>query len=717
MKITLFLYLLVISVFPIFFITNSIADDYTQMNLPEGAIARFGKGEIDDIQYSPDGSQLAVATSIGIWIYDIKTLKEIRLLKENIGTYHDNRNISFSPDGGTLATVKGSFQGIKLWDIASGVTKKTLMDDFGSVAIDTVLFSPDGKILATDKYKGLILWDVITGENKKLNGHTDGIGGFAFSPNGQILASCSRDQTIRLWDVATGTHKKTLSGHTDFVTSVSFSPDGKTLASGSLDNTIRLWDIETGAHVKTLKEKQGNKIGKGNFSQVSFSPNGKKLISWGRGDSEVFLWNVLTGAYNQVDAQTRYRMSVRFSPDGNTIATASKDHTIDFIDPSTGIHKERIIGETYKDLTFFMGAFADLTLSPDGTKCVSVKIDNSINLWDINTKQFKILTAHTHEDKNRTLSKLLFSSDGSKFAGVYTDGMVRLWDTITGKELHALTSKHSSKEKIHRHIPALGISFSPDNRRLASANIDHNIHMWDIATGVLKRTFKGHKERIESLLFSSDGETLVSGSQDGTIRLWDVVSGELKQTLTNRPSVKNQTSDPIAISTISFNSKGDMIASGSQDGSIVFWDVATGRKKETFLGHVGAISSIFLSPDGLTFVSTSKDGSVRPWDMTTKQQRHVIAGYKNTNWVVFSYPDGSVIASEAKPSIGSTGSEAVQLWDLNTGKRIKILTGHVRNVTSVSISADGETLVSGSQDGTVLVWDIATIIQDIDSSK
>ncbi|MYF55531.1 PQQ-binding-like beta-propeller repeat protein, partial [Candidatus Poribacteria bacterium] len=690
-----------------FYLSNVSAENYTRWDLPDGAIARIGKGEIDAIKYSPDGTQLAVATAIGIWIYDAKTYQEIDLLKAK--GYSSYRGITFSPDGKTLASSKGGFGGILLWDIANRTIKQEL-DSPIYTGSRNVLFSPDGATLASHRIKDLFLWDVVTGKNRKLEKHTDAVGGIAFSPDGKILACGSKDQTINLWEVATGSVKHTLR-HTDSVTSVSISPDGKTLASGSVDNTISFWDLETGTHVKTFKEAEVN------VTQVSFSPNGQFILSWGMGESKVLLWDVNTGKYKQIDDLTRQRISVCFSPDGSTIAAAYEDHIIDFFDTVTGEHKKRIVGNNFQDLTLFMGSFADLTLSPDGTKLVSMNFDRSINLCDITSGQCRLLIRRSPSIGN--LNRFLFSSDSNLLAGMYSDGFIGLWDANTGKEQH-LSERIRFFEKNHKVLLGLhlyerefGIAFSPDNQILASASSYNSIQLWDTTTGNIRHSLTGHTARVESLCFSSNGQTLVSGSFDGTLRLWNAATGELKKTFTNRLLAKQQTSKPIAVTTVALNPDGDRVASGSQDGTIVMWDVVTGERIGTFIGHVDAISDIFFSPDGRKIVSTSKDGSVRLWDIATGQQEYAIAGYKLTVWKVILYENGISLACDMKRGVPLRAKRYINLWDLDTGKRMEIQIGHTNGgVTSIDFSADGKTLISGSTAGTVLVWDILNIIRE-----
>ena len=197
----------------------------------------------------------------------------------------------------------------------------------------------------------------------------------AFSPGGGILASGSRDKTIRLWDAETGAYLRTLMGHTDWVTSVAFSPDGRTLASGSWDNTTRLWDVETGTHQRTL-------IGHTDWvNSVAFSPDGRTLASasgsWrDESDNTIRLWDAGTGEEQlTLTGHTSGVDSVAFSPDGRIIASGSRDDTIRLWDVDTGADIRTLTGHTSR--------VESVAFSSDGRTLASASSDGTCLLWEV----------------------------------------------------------------------------------------------------------------------------------------------------------------------------------------------------------------------------------------------------------------------------------------------------------------------------------------------
>ena len=290
-----------------------------------------------------------------------------------------------------------------------------------------------------------------------LSGHTSGVTSVAFSPDGNTLASGSWDDTIRIWDVATGSHKEPLRGNRYIVYSVAFSPDGNTLASASGDTNIRLWDVATGRLKHTLTEHWNTS------NTVAFSPDGNTIAS-GSDDATIMLWDVATGTQKETFSGHIYDVNtVAFSPDGNTIASGSDDASIRLWDVATGTQKETFSGHRYHVNT--------VAFSPDGTMLASGGWDRTIRLWDVATgTQKETLSEHTD-----TVRSVAFSPDGTMLASGGDDITIRLWNVATGSLIQTLRGHRDS---------VYGISFSPDETKLASASADDTIRLWRLPAKV-----------------------------------------------------------------------------------------------------------------------------------------------------------------------------------------------------------------------------------------
>ena len=259
------------------FLLNGFAQDYTQWNLPEGAKARLGKGSINDIEFSPDDSRLAVATDIGIWIYDAHTGAEISFIKVQPRGHKTVSAIAFAPDGKTLAVGNWVFGGaVELWDITTSERIAILKEKVGSVR--ELEFSADGKMLACASWHRNVeyhMWEVATGQEViNFIGDQDMLhNGLALSPDAHSVASAGGEMVF-LWDVPTEGLRHIIEGDERLAWTLAFSPDSKILVGGQ--TTIRLWDVETG---KELSKLDGHtRI----VDALTFSPDGKILAS---GDS------------------------------------------------------------------------------------------------------------------------------------------------------------------------------------------------------------------------------------------------------------------------------------------------------------------------------------------------------------------------------------------------------------------------------------------------
>ncbi len=741
------------------YLPHSLAQDYTQWELPEDAIARLGKGRINDMRYSPDGTVLAVATTIGIWLYDTDVYQERALLLQD---RKDVEKIKFTPDGKTIASADG-YSDITHWNVGTRKPKNTFTD--GSAIYRNILFSPDGQIFAYETFKEIYLWDMVSGESKHiLKEHSDFVTSISFSPDGKTLASGSKDQSIRFWDVATGTLKQTLTVHPAGITNVAFSPDGSTLTSvdedksiflwdttsgehkitladkglitkqiakqetientffstdGSIlatvkfDNTIRLWDTTTGTLIQTFPTpdtdiKQKDHLDK--TEKIMFSPDNRIVVSIIAGGI-IRLWDIATGKRKHLSEKTGYVKNAVFSPDMRTLVTDVYGGTIRIWDVATGKQKKTIfnLSISRSGMPIYR---ENKTYSLNGEMFAAGQREGTVYLWNTNTRQQQLRPGQFNHAKGLSINNVLISPEGKTLASwnSYDDHTIRLWDTATGKQIRKLVG-HNNYIK--------PVTFSPDGSTLASwgSNNETTIRLWHVATGKPKHNLKGHTQTVESVTFSSDGKTLASGGLDGTIRIWNADSGKQIHAFMEQRFANNLAAQSAAINVVTFNTDGNVLASGHKNGSIRLWDINSGYSIQTLKGHADAISTLSFSPDGHTIASTSKDATVRLWDIATGKQEQALAAYQKTIWHVKFYPNGLVLASDIKGEIGGSDDESIRLWDLRTGHLKKTLTGHASWVVDISFSGDGKTLSSLSFDNTTLLWDLTSLIKDIDVTE
>lgn len=515
------------------------------------------------------------------------------------------------------------------------------------------------------------LWDLKKCKPIRTFPHAHELHWAGMSSDSKLLAYVTDEGDVRIQDVDTDNVVAVFPGDEQHPKMIRFSADGKKLISASVKDTIRVFDLSYRKLEHIVKLSRSDPHG------MVTSPDAKvAIISYGH-ESNAYMYDLVKGIpIATLPGHVEGIHGCNFNGAGDRVVTIERfpNMTIRFWNGRTG----ELIAE---NKGAHRNVMLEVAFSPDGERFAVASMDQTISLWDGRTgKAIATLKGH-----NGQVSCLDFSPDGKVLVTGSSDRTVRLWDAEKGKPIAVLTGHTAT---------ILGVNFLADSSKVASVSGDGTIRMWDPKIGDGNEILRGHTNFVYSVAYHPDGKRVISTGWDGTARIWNVATGR-------EEAVFNHGGPKVIVGAISIHPDGKLLATRVR-GLVYLWDIETGAELNRWEApsHNWVDAKLAFNPKGDLLACGCGNGEVWIWDVESRQRIAKLAGNSvEIRDVAFSR-DGRwlVVAGDGRDN-------KTRVWDVAKQEVVRVLEGHTNTVFCLAFNREGTLLATGSEDGTVRLWD------------
>jgi WD40 repeat protein len=633
---------------------------------------------------------------------------------------------------------------IRVWDLKLGQSLAMFWLD--ESLREAVMDAHGRRLLAVDDGNTLVAWDAVTFQEIFRQGHSqDTVSAIAISPNGRWAAYALSSGVVRVWDLdgnkkVCGRQFKKPNGESDdsVIEAVSIPDDGTRFAlvqESGYGRKLIVYDLAQNR--LSLSEKGSNFL---------LTPDGRQVIT------QILQKVCVSDLSGELEWQDlcEHRgdnILLRVSSDSRWLITSTQicdlhkrevlgnfpHGRIDDLDKVAVMPDgSQVVYEVYRKLALFSPSTPEpgyFTLAeesvtameflPGAKSVIGATHDHKIHLWNLVTNEERYVELLGHED---SITAVQITNDGRKVISASGDGHIKIWDAQTRKELYDSTG-HTDR------VTALALS--SDDRWLASASFDHTVIVWDLDNKEPPRKLQGHSNRVWTVAISANGGRVVSGGEDNHVLSWDL----------KHPGLKELYGHTDRVNWVVITPDGQRAVSASADNTLRVWNLELGRELFCLLGHTDSVNQVALTPNGKQAISASSDGFLKVWNLQNGQMQRTLTGHNDRVHRVLITADGRRVISgshdgtikawdletgellqslEASSAITALAlladgrrvvysvkrANSLEVRELESGLLLQTLRGHGGEITQIKTARGGDLVVSGSDDSTVIVWDL-----------